>query len=60
MSKASASGLDPEVLHNLWAALKHELPYHLGDPAGFRLTGLETLHALREADFKPGKRGKIC
>ena len=37
-----------------WVALNHELPYHLGDPAGFRLTGLETLHAFRKADFTKG------
>ncbi|WP_277543285.1 transposase [Haloarcula laminariae] len=45
-----------QLFYNFWAALKHELPYHLGDPARFRLTGLETLHAVREADFEAGKR----
>ncbi|MGQ3330809.1 transposase [Halorubrum sp. FL23] len=46
-----------QLFFNFWVALNRELPYHLGDPGRFRLTGLETLHALREADFEVGKPG---
>ncbi|MDL0133718.1 transposase [Halobacterium salinarum] len=46
-----------QLFFNFWVALNHELPYRLGDPSNFRLTGLETLHALREADFEAGKQG---
>lgn len=46
-----------QLFFNFWVALKHELPYHLGDPERFRITGLETLHAIREADFEAGERG---
>ncbi len=46
-----------QLFFNFWVALKHELPYHLGDPAGFRITGLEALHAIREADFEDGQTG---
>jgi len=46
-----------QLFYNFWVALNHELPYHLGDPAGFRLTGLETLHAFRKADFSQGTTG---
>jgi hypothetical protein len=28
-----------QLFFNFWVALNHELPYHLGDPASFRLTG---------------------
>lgn len=46
-----------QLFFNFWVALNHELPYHLGDPASFRLTGQETLHAIRDADVESTKRG---
>ena len=46
-----------QLFFNFWVALNHELPHHLGHPANFRLTGLETLHAIRDADFEAGKVG---
>jgi hypothetical protein len=46
-----------QLFFNFCVALKHELPYQLGKPADFRITGLEALHAIREADFEAGKTG---
>lgn len=46
-----------QLFFNFWVALNHELPYHLGDPEKFRLTGQETLHAIREADVEAAKTG---
>jgi hypothetical protein len=46
-----------QLFFNFWAALKHELPYHLGEPDRFQFTGLETLHAIREADFRTAATG---
>lgn len=45
------------LFFNFWVALKHELPYHLGAPDNLRLTGLELLHAIRDADFEAAKTG---
>lgn len=46
-----------QLFFNFWIALNHELPYHLGDPDTFRLTGLESLHAIRNADLESAKTG---
>jgi len=46
-----------QLFFNYWVALNHELPYHLGDPAAFRLNGQETLHAVRDADVRDAKGG---
>ncbi|APW97077.1 hypothetical protein CHINAEXTREME_04520 [Halobiforma lacisalsi AJ5] len=40
-----------QLFFNFWVALNHELPYRL-DHTGIRVTGLEVLHGLREADFE--------
>jgi hypothetical protein len=45
------------LFFNFWVALNNELPYHLGDPDNLRLTGLELLHAIRDADFEAAKTG---
>lgn len=39
-----------QLFFNFWVALNRELPFRLNHP-GLSVTGLETLHALREADF---------
>nr|WP_192960668.1 transposase [Halorubrum litoreum]AKB09799.1 transposase IS4 family protein [Halorubrum litoreum] len=46
-----------QLFFNYWVALNHELPYHLGQPATFRLNGQETLHAVRGADVESARRG---
>lgn len=46
-----------QLFFNFWVALNHELPYHLGDPATFQLTGQEVLHAIRDADVESARRG---
>lgn len=40
------------LFFNFWVALRRELGHHLGDPDGLRITGLETLHAIRDADIE--------
>lgn len=40
-----------QLFYNFWVALNRELPVHLGGPPQHPLTGLETLHAIRDADF---------
>ncbi|SEA39927.1 hypothetical protein SAMN04488065_2949 [Haloplanus vescus] len=46
-----------QLFFNFWVALNRELPHRLGDPEGFRLTGQEILHAVREADVEAAKTG---
>lgn len=46
-----------QLFFNFWVALNHELSYHFGNLDNIRLTGLETLHAIREADFESAKQG---
>ena len=46
-----------QLFFNFWVALNQELPYHLGDPDNIRLTGLETLHLIRDADYESAKNG---
>lgn len=42
-----------QLFFNFWVALNHELPRRL-DHIGVRVTALELLHGLREADFEEG------
>jgi len=46
-----------QLFFNFWVALNRELPYRLGDPDEFRLTGQEALHAIRDADVEAAKTG---
>jgi hypothetical protein len=48
-----------QLFFNFWVALNREVPHRLGDPVNFRLTGLETLHAIREADFDDARGRKV-
>jgi len=40
-----------QLLFNFWVALNHEFPYQF-DHSGVRVTGIELLHGIREADFE--------
>ncbi len=40
------------LFFNFWVALRRDLGHHLGDPDRLRITGLETLHAIRDADIE--------